>query len=98
MTEILKRTRSAREKVRRMAKRLGATFKVNSPADPLDVGVEAPRDHVWSCGVDIHELIGNCSDPFPEDVAETWEDLLDRMRYGVERCEVKDCEWCNSSE
>jgi hypothetical protein len=46
---------------------------------------EAPPFHIWNCS-DVHELV--CTDHA---------DLRERMRYGVRRCDIKDCDWCRDN-
>lgn len=53
---------------------------------------EAPKGHIWKCD-GLHELVDSANRPWKPD----YQDLIDRMNYGVEKCEVSDCEWCNET-
>jgi hypothetical protein len=90
---------TAYNRVRALAKQFGATIhiNINEPGGMLDVGVEAPPNHVWS-GEDLHEFVGH-TQTGGVDRHEMWEDLLDRMSDGVEPCPYlggsDGCEWCD---
>jgi hypothetical protein len=63
-----------------------------------DIEVEAPRGMVWS-GIGTHAIVAaperdDANRPItPRTQLYKW--LLEDMSYGLEKCQTKDCEWCN---
>lgn len=55
----------------------------------------AKPGYVWSCSGDIHELVADLSGQSEEEAAK---DLIDRMNYGIEKCQDVDCDWCNDDD
>ena len=77
--------------VKAHAIRLGAKVE-----DTKDYGwhccrVEAPKGHYW-CEGGVHELVDETHQPWKPD----YEDLLNRMAFGISPCTDADCDWCNS--
>jgi|GEM_PF-2925938 len=91
---------TARSKVMALAKGLGATVRVAH--DPWDrrrleeVTAEAPAGMVWSETGDVHELV--CCAGYEEPASSVWADLLQRMKHGLEPCQLEDCDWCSSNQ
>lgn len=79
--------------IRREAKRLGASVTMEKHGDSYRCGVEAPAGYKWGCD-DIHEIVDWSYAPWKPD----YEDILSRMKYGVEKCEDEDCDWCHPEE
>lgn len=80
--------------VRRLAKKFGAKVEVDNGGLTRVVMVEAPKGHVWKCD-DLHELVDSVyKGPWPQD----YDDMIERMNYGIAKCEIPDCEWCHPEE
>lgn len=78
------------------AKKVAAGFKATLVDEKIghahECRCEAPKGHIWSSDF-IHELIDSSNQPWKPD----YQNMIDRMNYGVEKCEVIDCEWCNEA-
>lgn len=78
------------DKVRRVARELGARFEDDRQAGVFRV--EAPAGFVWK-GWGVHELVAPWVEMVAEWRAEAALDLLERME-GLEECDTTGCEWC----
>ena len=76
--------------VKKVAAKLGATVIRKDD----ECNIEAPQGHVWSGATDIHESVG-CANGYS--ITEVYAGQLDFMSYGVEPCEIPDCEWCRDT-
>ena len=76
--------------VKKAARAIGARVEDDRAGYTHECRVEAPRGMIWSCA-DIHELISAAYRPWKPD----YQDLLDRMAYGVEKCDDPECDWCH---
>ena len=79
---------TTRQKVFAIAKQLGVTID-----DSMyhEVKCEAPHGTIWACSL-VHEIV--CTKDTKEPMSVIWNDLLERMSYGIEKCEDDNCEWC----
>ena len=82
--------------LRKAAKQIGAT--VHGPVNG-EIFVIAPMGEVWSCDGSIHELVASgWRLEFIEDLESYLiKDLMERMSYGLTRCDDQGCEWCNDA-
>lgn len=78
--------------VKKLAAKLGVKVEDDKCCCTHECRVEAPRRKVWKCG-GIHELIDYTNQPWKPD----YDDILNRMNYGLEDCTDPDCEWCNNA-
>jgi len=78
------------KEVRAVAKRFGAKLEDDKCGNTHECRIEAPHRKRWACD-SIHEIISSGNRPWKPD----YDDLLDRMNYGLEDC-VGECEWCDS--
>lgn len=79
-------------KVKALAAKLGAKVEEDKSYSFHCCRVEAPKGYTWKCS-DVHELVDETNRPWKPDYA----DMLERMQYGVARCETEDCEWCGEA-
>lgn len=77
--------------VQKVAKKMGAKVTQDKDGNTWECRVEAPNKTIWCCS-DIHEIISSSFKPWKPD----YQDLLDRMKYGLAKCKDDECEWCNS--
>lgn len=83
-------TKKARREVEALAARLGATVRAEREERRYNVRVEAPPGHHWASD-GVHEIVAS-SFVGPWSFADVWDDVLGRMREGVELC-TDECEW-----
>jgi hypothetical protein len=76
--------------IKSLAKAVGATVEYDRGFGHNELRVEAPHGHVWKCA-DIHELVDSSRQPWTPD----FDDVAQRMNYGVAKCETPNCEWCS---
>jgi len=79
--------------VRKLAKKLGAIVEDSKIGHVHECTVEAPAGHIWKAD-DIHQFVANAYIPWKPD----YDDLLDRMAYGIEPCTDPECDWCHPEE
>jgi len=72
------------------AKKLNASVEDDKSFGFHECRVEAPKGYIWVDGV--HEFVDSTHEPWKPD----YEDLINRMSFGVVKCDDPDCEWCNS--
>ncbi len=82
-----------RQKCHSLAKRFGATIEGGRSGNCWDYNITAPNGHIWK-GDDIHCLVAFCYVGPREWTEEMWEDAFDRMKDGVEKCDIPDCDYC----
>ena len=80
------------EAIESRATRLGATVDWGYADQSLNL--DAPTGRLWRCD-GIHTLVAFWYDA--EDRRESLRDLWDRTAYGLEYCEVEDCEMCGTA-
>lgn len=86
---------TAREKVLKLAARMGAVVTLNDTGRRWVATVDAPDGQLWSCS-GCHCLVGQQWDGEPR--VNVWQDLLDRMLYGLDQCSDPECECCNNTD
>jgi len=75
---------TAKQKVLKLAKELGAEVDYYGSGVHFEVTVDAPEGFHWACDV-ITQIVGSIWD---EDTpAMIWKDVLERMEYGLEPCD-----------
>ena len=81
-----------RANVRRVCEEtFGGKFEVNVDGpEVIDVEADAPDGYVWKCD-ELHFLVGHDEHGPRRDV---WQDMLDRMSWGVEVCPFGTCDCC----
>lgn len=79
--------------VKRLAKKMGASFEDNSTAKSWEYRVEAPHGKLWNCDL-IHELVLSQAKGNIEWLRSAIVGLLERMKIGLCDCDIPDCEWC----
>jgi hypothetical protein len=82
---------TARQEVISLSSELNSTLD-DSMYD--EIKCEAPKGKIWACSL-VHEII-SAKEKTEDPRCELWDDMLDRMSYGVEDCEDVECEWCNN--
>ena len=95
----MKKGKATLAKVRREVKKLGATIEV-CEGQPWEYLIEAPPGFVWLCDGTIHELVHNIPRGIPKtpEVLEgVFEDILDRLKWGIGPCPTPSCEWCEGT-
>lgn len=92
-----------------LANKFGVELDFGGRDGEYGISVEAPKGYVWKAN-GTHELISNSwteeyTDPNTGVVTgkttskkELWDDIYERMQYGIEKCPTPDCEWCNELE
>ena len=86
-----------RQKVFKLAKELEAVIEERGTTyDGWDITVDAPAGYVWSSWGDLHGFVANNQHWPDEGKNALWADLYDRMQYGIEKCEIPNCEVCNN--
>lgn len=80
------KTMATLKQVKKAAEAIGATVVDDIVGLTHECRVEAPQGFHWADGV--HEFVDCCYTPWKPD----YQDLLDRMSYGVEPCDDQ-CEW-----
>jgi len=78
--------------VKKRAKELGASVTKERQGDTVVVYVTAPKGKRWEH--ELHEFVDSVHYMWPND----YDDLLQRMSYGLEECDDPQCEWCHPSE
>lgn len=81
------------KEVKAYAKSIGAEIVDDKIGSTHECTAEAPKGKIWACD-DIHMLVDCSYIPFKPD----YEDLLKRMKYGLNVCADSECEWCNPEE
>ncbi len=81
-------------KLKALAHKLGATIVDDKIGDTHECTAEAPHGKVWSCDGGLHMLVACAYRPWKPD----YEDLHERMEYGLEDCPDPECEWCHPDE
>lgn len=81
------------QQAKKVAEKFKATLVDDKSGNHHECRCEAPKGFVWKCDGTIHELIDSCYRPWKPD----YQDLIDRMNYGIEKCEEINCEWCNEA-
>jgi hypothetical protein len=85
--------KTARTRGLALAKKLGATVIRDHHTE---VEVEAPHGYCWSADPGVHSLVSSeCESSDTWEIL--WQDMLERMEYGIEKCGDPDCEWCHST-
>jgi hypothetical protein len=78
------------------AKKVAAKFKATLVDEKVGYShccrIEAPKGHIWVEGA-VHELVDDTDRSWKPD----YQYLIDRMEYGVEKCEDINCDWCNEA-
>jgi len=69
----------------------GPAIKVERTGSVYRVSAEAPHGFVWAAG-HVHELV---AEGRGTNSREAKKDVRDRMVFGLERCGITDCDWCN---
>lgn len=77
--------------VKKFALTINAKVEDDKIGHSHECRVEAPKGYIWKCA-DIHELVADAYIPWKPD----YNDIIKRMKYGVEICKDPECEWCNS--
>lgn len=77
------------KQVKSLALKFGAKVEDDKCGNTHECRVEAPYRKQWACD-EIHELIACAYRPWKPD----YQDVLDRMNYGLIDCTDPDCEWC----
>lgn len=79
--------------VRRLVKDFGASIDKGSKSRAgTHYNIDAPNGMTWCCESGLHCLVLTVWDDF--DNTEEYEDVIQRMRYGVEKCDTEDCDVC----
>jgi hypothetical protein len=78
--------------VKKAAALIGATVVDDKAYGTHECTVEAPHRYRWADG--LHMFVDCTNQPWKPD----YQDLLDRMSYGIEPCTDPECDWCNSDE
>lgn len=87
-------TKATLATVRAFAATLGAKVEDDKAGNTHECRCEAPHGKVWAAD-GIHEFVDAAHKPWKPD----YDDLLARMKYGVEDCpEGLACEWCHPTE
>lgn len=77
---------------------LGATVEDDSSGAFTTYQVVAPKGKVWQCD-GVHTLCVPCGrHATKEDKAESFEEALERMNYGLTECDDAECEFCHPAE
>lgn len=77
----------------------GATMTVDTINGVTAIGIDAPDGMVWRCTGDIHSLIAEYQSFNDATVrCNLWASLLIDVAQGVERCEIPDCDNCQTEE
>lgn len=75
--------------VKAAAAKIGAMVEDDMCGSAHECRVEAPRGFTWAHG--LHEFVDAAYRPWKPD----YEDILERMAFGVKPCEDPECEWCH---
>lgn len=78
---------SNKQRVYALAAKLGATVEYDM-TEP-HVYVDAPAGYCWSCDPGLHGIVGVPWDD--ETMADVWKDVLERVRFGIEKCNCGQC-------
>jgi hypothetical protein len=78
--------------VKRRAVELGALVLDDKIGDTHECTVEAPPGFCWEEG--LHMFVDCANRPWKPD----YDDLLNRMKDGVQPCVDAECEWCHPEE
>ena len=81
---------STLKEAKKIAAKFNATLIDDKNGNFHTCRCEAPTRHKWKCD-NIHELVDETNRPWKPD----YQDMIDRMNYGIEPCLDDDCEWCN---
>lgn len=76
--------------VKAAAHKIGAEVEYTKEFGCYELLVTAPPGYCWE--EELHQFVDSGYLPWAPD----WADMLERMSYGVEKCETLGCEWCNS--
>lgn len=74
-----------------VAKKIGATVEWTESATMVD----APVGFTWRCDDGLHCLVHGHNPRYGQ--KPHYEDILERMEFGLEKCEAKDCEICEEN-
>lgn len=85
---------TTRKQARRLAVKLGATIEGGRTGNVWGYNIDAPQGYTWSSDYGLHSIVAWCYDGDKVWREEMWADALARMRYGVEPCEIPNCEFC----
>jgi hypothetical protein len=82
-----------RRNVTRAIKALGGTVEYRADREGLEheVLANAPRGMRWRAS-EVHQLV--CSGADGTTFAELYADMLDRVAYGIEKCDDTECDTC----
>jgi hypothetical protein len=87
----------SRASVRLRAAQLGALvhFHVDREGLEHEITIDAPDGYIWTASA-VHQLVQCGADGTPMDALAA--DALERMAYGLERCDDPDCDICHPDE
>jgi hypothetical protein len=81
-----------RKSTRLKLKKLGAKYQAMVGWWGGAIVAAAPAGYYWAADPGVHELV---DDPSWEDSEEeAAKDLIERMSYGIDKCDTPDCGWC----
>lgn len=83
-----------RQKARKLATKLGATIEGGRSGNTWQYNIDAPQGFTWASDNGLHSIVAWTYDGPKEWREEMWSEAINRMEYGVEQCEEKDCEFC----
>lgn len=83
------------QQVKNLAKSLGAVIENGSGGGVWQYNIDAPQGYTWCSDHGLHSIVAWCYKGDRKWTEEMWKDALDRMEYGIEPCETKDCEFCS---
>lgn len=73
--------------VKKVATQFNATVIKERVGNTNSLEIEAPKGFVW-CEGGVHVIVDASYYPFPND----YEDVLSRMRFGLEPCTQENCD------
>jgi hypothetical protein len=91
MTTKRKRKPTWRGAARERADAVGASIVETKTGSLLSLVAEAPAGFRWSDGSGAHDLRCETRVGIPADYDAVWQDLAQRIAFGVERCDCDDC-------
>ena len=80
-----------RQRVMALAEELGASVETGPEGFAYTIQVMAPVGHHWIEG-GVHELVASHESDCGEPAELLWQDLWERMNYGVKKCNAETCE------
>lgn len=83
------------QKIKKLAKELGATIEDASGGTTYTYNIDAPHGYTWAADGGLHCIVAWCYRGDKSWCDEMWADALERMQCGIEKCDEIDCEMCD---